>query len=122
MNDWFDAEQHVERAHELYEAGRLLDGLPTALDPERAERASVEKIQLWSTLGRRIADLDFPDDVANPWTQDSRARRGAFKILRRMRQAYGYLSMEDSARLTELSGSVRRLEDEIRRLRADRSS
>ena len=22
MNDWFEAEKHVERAHELYEAGR----------------------------------------------------------------------------------------------------
>ncbi|MCC6225331.1 MAG: hypothetical protein IT195_02850 [Microthrixaceae bacterium] len=107
---------------ELYEAGRLFDGLPTALETERTERVNVEKILRWSTLGRRIANLDFPDDIANPWTQDSRARRGAFKVLRRMRQAYGYLSMEDSARLTELSGSVRRLEDEIRRLRADRSS
>jgi len=23
MNEWFEAEQHVERAHELFEAGRL---------------------------------------------------------------------------------------------------
>lgn len=42
MNDWFDAEQHVERAHELYEAGRwdeaeteLREAL--ALNPYRAE-------------------------------------------------------------------------------------
>lgn len=42
MNDWFDAEQHVERAHEAYEAGRwdeaeteLREAL--SLNPSRAE-------------------------------------------------------------------------------------
>lgn len=107
---------------DLYAPGHLFAGLPTTLDPPRAERVNVEKILRWSNLGRRVANLDFPADVTNPWTRDSRARRGAFGVLRRLRQAYGYVAMDDSARLTEISGSIRRLEDEVRRIRDDRTT
>ncbi|MEL7473302.1 MAG: tetratricopeptide repeat protein [Planctomycetota bacterium] len=42
MSDWFEAEQHVERAHEHYEAGRLDDAeaelrRALAMDPYQAE-------------------------------------------------------------------------------------
>jgi tetratricopeptide (TPR) repeat protein len=42
MNEWYDAEQHVERAHELYEAGRLEEAeselrQAIALNPFQAE-------------------------------------------------------------------------------------
>jgi hypothetical protein len=102
---------------ELYAPGHLFDGLPTALDPGRVERDAVEKIMRWSALGRRTAQLDFTGGVADPWTKGSPVRRGAFGILRRLRQAYGYVAGGDRARLTELTGTVRRLEDEVRRLR-----
>ena len=45
--------------------------------------------------------------------------KGAFGMLRRFRQAYDYVSREDRARITELNGTVARLEDEVRRLRRD---
>ena len=104
---------------ELYAAGHLFDGLPTQLDAECAERHNVEKILRWSALGRRTARLDFPTDVANPWTKDSLTRRAAFGVLRRFRKAYGYISMEDRSRLTELSGTVARLEEDVRRSHRD---
>jgi hypothetical protein len=104
---------------ELYEPRHLFAGLPTELDPSRVERDAVEKILRWSEMGRRTAHLDFPDDIANPWTKDSTLRKGAFGMLRRFRQAYDYVSREDRARITELNGTVTRLEDEVRRLRRD---
>jgi hypothetical protein len=66
-----------------------------------------------------VAHLDVPTDVANPWTKGSTTRRAAFGMLRRARQAYDYVSMEDHARITELSGAVARLHDELRRSRVD---
>ena len=104
---------------ELYEPRHLFAGLPTTLDPARVERDAVEKILRWSEMGRRTAHLDFPEDIANPWPKDSTLRRGAFGMLRRFRQAYDYVSREDRARITELNGTVTRLEDEVRRLRRD---
>src|SRR4051812_41815448 len=42
MNEWFDAEQHVERAHELYQAGRWEEAeselrQALSLNPQQAE-------------------------------------------------------------------------------------
>ena len=102
---------------ELYEEGRLFAGLPTALDPATVERTSVEKIMRWSDLDRQTARLEFPTGVDNPWTQHSAARRLAFGTLRRFRKAYDYVSLEERSRLTELSGTVARLNDELRRVR-----
>jgi hypothetical protein len=102
---------------ELYRPGHLFEGLPTRLDPDRVERDNVEKIFRWSALGRRVTSLDVPSDVANPWTKGSSGRRAAFGMLRRARQAYDYISMEDRARMTELSGAVARLAEELRRRR-----
>lgn len=104
---------------ELYEPGHLFDGISPKLDPDRAERDNIEKIFRWSELGRRVAQLDVPSDVANPWTKGSSTRRAAFGLLRRARTAYGYVSMEDRARMTELSGAVARLREDLRRLRPE---
>jgi hypothetical protein len=118
---WVRPSEFVFENHhpELYGPGHLFEGLPTALDPDRVERDNVEKIFRWSALGRRVAQLDVPRDLANPWTKGSPGRRAAFGMLRRARQAYDYVSMEDHARITELSGAVARLHDELRRSRVD---
>lgn len=102
---------------DLYRPGHLFEGIPTALDPERVERHNVEKILRWSEFGRRVARLDFPDDVANPWTGDSVARKASFGVLRGLRKAYDYVALDERARLTELQGTVARLEEELRRRR-----
>lgn len=116
---WVRPSEYVFENHypELYRDGHLFAGLPTALDPGHAERHNVEKILRWADLGRRTARLDFPTDVVNPWTRQSAVRRLAFGLLRPLRKVYDYVSMPDRTRLTELSGTVARLEDDLRRTR-----
>src|SRR5262249_34022431 len=46
----------------LYRPGHLFDGIPTALDPDRVERHSLDKIVRWAEFDRRAARLDFPTD------------------------------------------------------------
>ncbi len=104
---------------ELYRPGHLFDGIPTALDPDAAERHSVEKVLRWSSFGRRVERLEFPRDIVNPWTGTSSARRAAFGVLRRAQQAFGYVSFSQRHRITELQGTVARLDDELRRLQKD---
>jgi hypothetical protein len=99
----------------LYRPGHLFDGIPTALDAERAERHNLEKIVRWAEFDRRAARLDFPDDVANPWTGTSSLRRASFGVLRRVQQAYRYISLDQRRQITELRGTVARLEEELRR-------
>ena len=99
---------------ELYSEGHLFAGLPTSIDPETAERTNFEKLLRWSRFGQRSAALDFPDDIANPWTKDSSVRKATFGALRRLRKAYDYLSLEDRSAMVELSGTVARLEHELR--------
>ena len=56
MNEWFDAEDHVERAHELFEAGRwgeadgILPHLPPAAHVARALRSG----QGWGGIRRYL--------------------------------------------------------------------
>ena len=115
---WVRPPEYVFENHypELYGAGRLFDGIPPSLDPVDAERHNVEKILRWAAFGRRSARLDFPDDVANPWTGSSPVRRASFGMLRRLQKAFAYVSLEQRARMTELQGAVARLEEEVRRL------
>ncbi len=114
---WVRPPEYVFENHypHLYDERGLFSGLPTALDVDHAERHSVEKILRWSSFGRRAAALDFPDSIDNPWVQNSAIRRVSFRALRRLRQAYEYVAMEDRARLSELSGQVGRLGDDQRR-------
>jgi len=114
---WIRPPEYVFENHypHLYEERGLFHGLPTALDVDHVERVSVEKILRWSAFGRRASALDFPDTIDNPWTKDSMVRRASFRALRRIRQAYEYVAMEDRARLSELSGRVGRLDDDQRR-------
>lgn len=91
---------------DLYLPGHLFAGLPTALDADRAERIALEKILRWSDFGQRVARLDFPTDVVNPWTGTSLARRGVFGLLRRVRQVRRYLTLDERSHLAEMSGSL----------------
>jgi hypothetical protein len=125
-NEWSWWVRPTEYAFEnfypgLYLPGHLFDGIPTALDPDHVERHSLEKIVRWAEFDRRAARLDFPDDVVNPWTEGSAVRRAGFGVLRRMQHAYRYLSLDQRKQITELQGTVARLEEELRR-RADGSS
>lgn len=104
--------RHVFENHHpaLHDPGALYDGLPTALIPETAAETNLEKIVRWYRLERQVRDLDFPDDIDQPWTSDSAGRKFAFKGLRAARSAYRYVSLDDRARVTELEGRIRRLE------------
>ena len=96
---------------ELYRDDGLYAGLPTGLDPDTADAVNLEKMMRWHSLDVRVRDLDFPDDVDQPWTT-SPARKVAFKGLRAARSAYRYVALDDRARLSELEGRLRRLEAE----------
>jgi hypothetical protein len=100
---------------QLYEPGHLFAGLPTALDPDGAERTNVEKSLRWSRFGRRSARLEFPDGVANPWTAGSPLRKAGFGVLRRLQHAFDYVALDQRTRTTELQGRVARLEEDLRR-------
>ena len=104
--------RHVFENHhpELHDEGGLYDGLASAVDPDTIDTTNREKILRWYRLERQVRELAFPDDVAQPWTTDSAARRLAFRGLHAARGAYRYLTLDDRARLTELEGRVRRLE------------
>jgi hypothetical protein len=100
---------------ELYEPGGLFDGIPTALDPEQAERHAFEKMLRWYRFDLDAGHLHFPTDVDNPWLGDAgtnagRARRAFFSALRPMRRAYEYLALEERTQLSELAGAISRLE------------
>lgn len=100
---------------DLYAPGQLFDGLPTALDPEHAERHAFEKMRRWYRFDLDAGRLEFPEDVVNPWlgeagTTAGRARRWFFRALRPARRAYEYVALEERTRLAELAGAVDRLE------------
>jgi hypothetical protein len=100
---------------DLYGPGQLFDGLPTALDPDQAERHAFEKMRRWYRFDLDAGRLKFPEDVSNPWlgeagTASGRARRLFFKALRPARRAYEYVALEERTRLAELAGAVDRLE------------
>jgi hypothetical protein len=105
----------------LYLPGHLFDGIPTVIDPTHAERHSLEKIVRWASFDRHAARLEFPDDVVNPWTDGSPVRKVSFGVLRRLQQAYRYVSLDERRQITELQGTVARLEEELHR-RGDRPS
>ena len=95
---------------EFYRPGNLFAGLPTALDPDRAAKLGVEKLLRWSELGRQTGRLDFRRTPADPWTKGHRGRRATFGLLRSMRKAYDYLSIEERDSIAELQGSLDRIE------------
>ncbi len=100
---------------DLYLPGHLFDGIPTALDPDLAERHAFEKMLRWYRFDLDAGQLHFPDDVANPWlgepgTGAGRARRAFFSALRPVRRAYEYLALEERTQLAELAGAIARLE------------
>lgn len=106
--------RHIFENHypELHDDGALYAGLPSACEPSTIDDTNREKIVRWYQLERQVRELSFPDDVSQPWTTDSTLRKLAFRGLHTARGAYRYLTLDDRARLTELEGRVRRLEDD----------
>ncbi|RZV42655.1 MAG: hypothetical protein EX269_14535 [Acidimicrobiales bacterium] len=104
--------RHIYENHhpELHEPGGLYDGLPRACDPETIDAANIEKIIRWYRLDGQVRELDFPDDVDQPWTSSSAGRRVAFKGLRLARGAAKYLGLDERARLAALEGRIEQLE------------
>lgn len=107
--------RHIYENHhpELYEPGGLYDGLSARCDVETIDAANLEKIIRWYRLDIAVRSLDFPDDVDQPWSSPSPSRRIAFKGLRAARSAYRYVNLDERARMSELEGRVRRLEDDV---------
>ncbi|MFT7473438.1 MAG: hypothetical protein ACI81L_000353 [Verrucomicrobiales bacterium] len=104
--------EHVfENFHpELYEEGGLYDGLGAACDPATVDAENLEKIMRWYRLDRQVRELAFPNDVDQPWTSHSAGRKIAFRGLRAARSAYRYVALDDRARLSELEGRIRSIE------------
>lgn len=97
----------------LYEPGQMFEGLPTSADPGSWERTGFEKARRWYELELAATRLDFRATPMEPWTRGSPARRAAFAVLRRMRWAMAYLTIEERIRLSELAGDVDRLRREL---------
>ncbi len=104
--------QHVFENHhpELHDEGGLYDGLPTGCDPATIDATNLEKIMRWYRLDISVRDLEFPDDVDQPWTSPSSGRKMAFKGLKAARSAYRYVNLDERARIAELEGRIHQLE------------
>lgn len=95
---------------ELHDAGGLYDGLASACVPETVEATNLEKIIRWHRLEVSVRDLEFPDDVEQPWTSPNAGRKMAFKGLKAARSAYRYVNLDERARIAELEGRIHQLE------------
>lgn len=124
LHEWRLRERPSEYAFEnhyphFYEPGAVFEGLPTRLDPEAAARHSVEKLVRWAELGRRAGRLDFRSTPAEPWTKGERPRQATFGVLRTARKAYDYLAIEEREAISELQGSLDRIERRLDQLAGD---
>jgi hypothetical protein len=106
--------RHIYENHhpELHQPGGLYDGLPARCDVETIDATNLEKIIRWYRLDIAVRDLAFPDDIDQPWTSPSSSRKIAFKGLRAARSAFRYVNLDERARISELEGRIRRLEDD----------
>ena len=95
---------------ELHQENGLYAGIPTGCVPDTIDQSNIEKIVRYKELETRVRRLDFPDDVDQPWTTPSRARKAAFTALKRVRQASQYVSIDENARLAELEGRIEQIE------------
>lgn len=124
LHEWRLRERPTEFSFEnhyphFYGPGAVFDGLPTRLDPDRAARHSVEKLVRWSELGRNAGRLDFRATPDEPWTKGQRPRQATFGVLRTARKAYDYLSIEEREAISELQGSLDRIERRLDRLTSE---
>ena len=94
---------------ELYEPGRLFDGISTSLNMRSPEQQAFSKILKWHTFDVEAGRLRFPGGVENPW-QTSRGRRAFFGVAARTRKLFEYVALEERTQLMELAGAVARLE------------
>ncbi len=106
--------RHIYENHhpELHDDGGLYDGLPTGCDPDTIDAINLDKIMRWYRLEIAVRDLEFPDDVEQPWTSPSSGRKFAFKGLKAARSAYRYVNLDERSRISELEGRIHRLEQE----------
>lgn len=99
---------------ELYSANGLFAGLATGISTvEQAEADALEKVVRWHLMERSVNQLNFPDDVDNPWTQNSPVRKAAFGAARAAKKLIDYTSLDDQSALAELSERVRRVESRL---------
>ncbi len=98
---------------ELYADDGLFAGLPSMLDIDGAEAHALEKAARWHRFGLAVQRLEFPDDVANPWTQGKASRKLFFRGTRAVKKVVDYATIDDRTALVELEGRVRRLEDRL---------
>lgn len=104
--------RHIYENHhpELHESGGLYDGLGTGCDPATIDATNLEKIIRWHRLEIAVRDLDFPDDIDQPWSSPNASRKFAFKGLKAARSAYRYVNLDERARIAELEGRLHQLE------------
>jgi len=104
--------RHTYENHhpELHQPGGLYDGLPTGCDASTIDATNLEKIMRWYRLDIAVRSLAFPDDVEQPWTSPNAGRKFAFKGLKAARSAYQYMNLDERARISELEGRIRLLE------------
>ncbi len=107
--------QHVFENHhpELHDDGGLYDGLPTGCDAATIDATNLEKIMRWYRLDISVRDLEFPDDVDQPWTSPSSGRKMAFKGLKAARSAYRYVNLDERSRIADLEGRIHQLEQQL---------
>ena len=100
---------------ELYAAGGLFAGLPTALDKTAPGQQAFDKLTRWYRFDLQAGRLHFPRDVRDPWRHggswpSSLARRGFFRAAGALRRVWEYVGLEERTQLVELAGRVDRLE------------
>jgi len=107
--------RHIFENHhpELHDTGGLYDGLATGCEPETIDATNLEKIMRWYRLDISVRDLEFPEDVEQPWTSPSSGRKIAFKGLKAARSAYRYVNLDERARIAELEGRIHQLEQQL---------
>ncbi len=99
---------------ELYEPNGLFASLPTsATSAEITREHALEKAVRWHLLERSVNRLEFPDDIDNPWIQNSPVRRAAFGAARAAKKLIDYTHLDDLSALSELTERVRRVESRL---------
>ncbi len=99
---------------ELYAENGLFAGLDTTLTSiEQADTDALEKVVRWHRMERSVNQLDFSDDINNPWIKNSPVRKAAFGAARAAKKLIDYTNLDDQSTLAELSERVRRVEAQL---------
>ncbi len=99
---------------ELYAEAGLFAGLTTAvLADDTADADALEKVVRWHLLERSVNQLEFPDNIDNPWIKNSPVRKVAFSAARAAKKLIDYTNLDEQSTLAELSDRVRRMESRL---------